>query len=243
MISLDKLARRILTLRQHTNENIIEIGRLLVVTKRRAGHGRWGEWLRDKFAWSEDTAERYINVSKKFRKTNSATLRNLDLSAVYELARPSTPQSAREQVIQLIEKEKNPPSLADVRKIIRESKPQSKPQPQTQPKPVKPREAAPHDQFRQAIAILQSLNTKPAKTFAGIVPGDDLVMLANFLKQIASANVKSAPQAEAAANPAPVAATNPVPAFENASSLAAPVDLSIPGFLCREAADVEQAAT
>jgi hypothetical protein len=234
MISLDKLARRILTLRQHTNENIIEIGRLLVVTKRRAGHGRWGEWLRDKFAWSEDTAERYINVAKKFRKTNSATLRNLDLSAVYELARPSTPQSARDQVVQLIEKEKNPPSLADVRSIIRDakavdaaSKPQPKPQPQPQPKPVKPRQAGLQDQFRQAIGILLSLSIKPAKNFAGIVPGDDLVFLSNFLKQIASADVKSAPQADAT--------TDPIPA--------APVDLSIPGFLRRDAADAEQAAT
>jgi hypothetical protein len=191
------IAKQIRALRQRTCKDVIQIGRLLIEAKDQLGHGEWGEWLRNEFAWSQDTAERFINVAKAFGKADSATLRNLDLSALYDLARPSTPQSARDQVVELIG-DKNPPSLADVRSIIRDAKaadaPKLPPQPQ-QPKPPTPRQAALQEQFRQAIATLQALSTKPANTFAGIATPDDLVMLSNFLRQIASA---PAQQVEAA---------------------------------------------
>jgi hypothetical protein len=179
------IAQKIRGLRQRACEDVIEIGRLLLKAKKQIGHGQWGRWLTNEFAWSQDTAERFINVAAVFGQTNSATLRNMDVSLLYELARPSTPQEARDAVLDLI-KDETPPTLADARKIIRNVKPAAEPQPQPKPNP-KPRQAALQDQFRTAFDTLQSLSTKPAHTFAGIVPPGDLEMLSNFLRQIACA--------------------------------------------------------
>jgi hypothetical protein len=176
------IAKQIRALRQRSCEDLIKIGHLLIEAKSQLAHGEWGDWLRDEFAWSQDTAERFINVANVFEKSNSATLRNLDPSALYELARPSTPQSARDQVVELIE-DKNPPSLTDVRSIIRDAKtadaaPQAQP-----PKPPTPRQASLQEQFRQAIATLKALSTKPAITFAAIASHDDLELVVNFLSR------------------------------------------------------------
>jgi hypothetical protein len=122
-----------------------------------------------------------------FEKAESATLRNLDPSSLYELARPSTPQSARNEVLGLIA-DKTVPSLSDVRGIIHDAKSADAPKPKANP--ITPRRAALQDQFKQAIATLQALSTKPVMTFAGIVPAGELEMLSNYLRQIASATVK-----------------------------------------------------
>lgn len=187
---VNKIAARILKLRQRTCEDMIEIGKLLIQAKGRLEHGEWGEWLRRQFAWSQDTAERFINVAEVFGETNSAPLRNLDASALYELARPSTPQEARDTVAGLIE-DGTLPALADVRRIIKEARGIDEPEPAPQERPSV-QEAALQQQFMDAITALMKLSTKPANTFAGTVPADDLDMLANFLRQIAVAGRKAA---------------------------------------------------
>ncbi len=82
------------------NEAVIEIGELLDEYKQKAGHGNWLPLLK-KLGWSEDQAERFrrsylFHVNE--RQLNSATLRNLDQSALFLLTAPSTPKEVREEI-------------------------------------------------------------------------------------------------------------------------------------------------
>ena len=184
---LNKTADKILKLRERTCADIIKIGQLLTDAKACLEHGEWGEWLRNEFAWSQDTAERFMNVSEIYGDADSATLRKLDTSALYELARPSTPQEARHAVEALIA-DGAAPSLTDIKRIIREAKPIPD-EPKERPSV---RQAALVDRFQIAINALMELSTKPSATFAGAMPADKLDVLSNFLKQIAAATRKAA---------------------------------------------------
>src|SRR5262245_45152690 len=84
---------------KRTVENIIAIGRHLSEAKLIAGHGNWLPWLNREFGWKEDTARRFMQV---FELSKSRNLRDLDVpvSALYLLAAPSTPEEAREEVIE-----------------------------------------------------------------------------------------------------------------------------------------------
>jgi hypothetical protein len=99
-VALAEHAAVIRVLGKRVVRDVIEIGQRLVQCKEIAGHGGWLPWLEREFEWSEDTAERYMAVAKlgeKFR-----TVRNLDvpLKGLYLLAAPSTPEEAREAVIE-----------------------------------------------------------------------------------------------------------------------------------------------
>lgn len=187
MMSLAEAASRIRKLRERSCRDVIEIGRLLVEARAALEHGNWGSWLREEFCWSQDTAERFIRVFQVFGEANSALMRNLDPTALYELSRSSTPQEARDVVLELIEAD-TPPSLRDVKRIIREAKPPVEPQPEKPPA----RQAALREQFDGAITALLSLSTRSASTFVGAASADDLDMLANFLRQIAASEKRAA---------------------------------------------------
>jgi hypothetical protein len=81
--SLDTIADDI---NQLERANIFDIGGLLIEAKAQCEHGQWMPWLETEFAWSADTAERYMKVARlgeKFR-----TVRNLKLAptTLYRLA-------------------------------------------------------------------------------------------------------------------------------------------------------------
>lgn len=79
-------------------EDIVRIGQLLTEAKQRLGHGKFLEWINRCFVWSEDSAERFIGVSKHF---NLRTVRNLtiDVSSLYLIAAPSTPAPVRKELV------------------------------------------------------------------------------------------------------------------------------------------------
>jgi DUF3102 family protein len=70
--------------------DIIEIGRRLTEAKAIAGHGEWGAWLERELGWSEPTAWRYVKVAE-LSKSFTVKDFNVDTSALYRLAAPSTP--------------------------------------------------------------------------------------------------------------------------------------------------------
>lgn len=80
--------------------DVIEIGARLTECKRIAGHGNWLPWLEQEFGWTEMTATRYINVYE-MSKSNKLLDLNLPVSSLYALAAPSTPESARDDVLDL----------------------------------------------------------------------------------------------------------------------------------------------
>ena len=61
-------------------QNIIEVGKRLIQAKSLVKHGNWAKWLDSNFELSQDTAENYIKLAKRFSTANSETFRNLKQS-------------------------------------------------------------------------------------------------------------------------------------------------------------------
>lgn len=123
---LSVLAAEIRVLTRMTVENAIAIGQRLNEAKEMVP-GSWGEWLQENVRYSQDTAERFMNVANAC--ANSATLRNsgLGVSALCELlALPST--EAREayvtesHVVNGVEKQADEMSVRELRSDIARQK-------------------------------------------------------------------------------------------------------------------------
>jgi hypothetical protein len=81
----------------HSAQSIIEIGRDLIRVKERLGHGNFLPWIDREFRMTEKTAERFMSVAERFGdKFDSVS--TLGLTALYELAAPSTPEEVRSEV-------------------------------------------------------------------------------------------------------------------------------------------------
>lgn len=90
--------KRIKLLMRRTAQDIVEIGQQLVEIKEKLGHGCFEDWLKAEFDWTQMTANRFMNVAKKFESNNLLDL-SIAPSALYLLAAPSTPKVAREEAI------------------------------------------------------------------------------------------------------------------------------------------------
>ena len=92
---LTERAERIRVLGKRVTGDVIEIGRLLADCRERCGHGHWGAWLESEFGWSADTAERFIRLNKLADQIPQIAEYDIPVSGLYQLAAPSTPESAR----------------------------------------------------------------------------------------------------------------------------------------------------
>jgi len=97
-------AEAIRALGKRAVRDLIEIGRRLTEAKDLCGHGNWLAWLEHEFRWSDDTARNYMRC---YQLSKSRTVRNLEdldlpLRGLYLLARPSTPETARQEVIERV---------------------------------------------------------------------------------------------------------------------------------------------
>jgi DUF3102 family protein len=95
---LDRHAEAIRAAGKRVLSNIFKIGRHLIDAKVICGHGKWSAWLRNEFDWSADTAERYMQVTEMIEIRKLRNLPDLPVSSVYLLARPSTPETVRQEV-------------------------------------------------------------------------------------------------------------------------------------------------
>lgn len=94
-------------------EDLFVIGQELVTIKEYLGHGEWGEWLATEFGLSDRMARNFMNVAIRLGdKTEKFSV--LPVSALYELAAPSTTPEVIEQVEGEIETG-TVPSLTDIR--------------------------------------------------------------------------------------------------------------------------------
>jgi hypothetical protein len=83
------------------SECIVAIGAELVKVKAAIGHGHYLPWLEAEFGWSERTAQRFVAVHECFGKSDTvADLEQIDVSALYLLAAPSTPEPVREEALE-----------------------------------------------------------------------------------------------------------------------------------------------
>jgi hypothetical protein len=80
--------------------DVVEIGRRLTECKELVGHGGWLPWLNHEFGWSDRQALNYMRVYEMVTKSeNFADLVTISVSGLYMLAAPSTPESARDEIL------------------------------------------------------------------------------------------------------------------------------------------------
>jgi hypothetical protein len=94
------------SLMRRSAQDIIDIGQKLLEVKEQLGHGNFRDWLKAEFEWSVRTAARFMQVTTQFKNANLAHL-NIAVSALYLLAEPSTPEKARQEILELAKKGEN----------------------------------------------------------------------------------------------------------------------------------------
>ena len=96
-ILIERRTDEIRGLVKRTGEGIFEIGSKLLEVKQQLKHGQFNKWLDSEFEWGKDTASRFMNVAKSFGEISQ--IAKFAPSALYVLARPKTPEAAREEAI------------------------------------------------------------------------------------------------------------------------------------------------
>ena len=81
--------------------DVIEIGGRLNECKGICGHGRWLPWLEREFGWDERTARNFMSVHEMSLKSEIVSDLDLPMRSLYLLAAPSTPEVARDAVLEL----------------------------------------------------------------------------------------------------------------------------------------------
>lgn len=94
-VQIHNLARKSAT-------GIMEIGRYLAEVKTRLPHGKFLEWIEQEFAWKRQTAENFMAVYERVKIPNFGNLQ-IDVSALYLIAAPSTPEPVRQEAIRRAE--------------------------------------------------------------------------------------------------------------------------------------------
>jgi hypothetical protein len=94
-------------------EDLFVIGQELVAVKEELPHGEWGDWLATEFSLSDRMARNFMNVAIRLgSKTEKFSV--LPVSALYELAAPSTVPEVIEQVEEKLETG-SVPSMLEIR--------------------------------------------------------------------------------------------------------------------------------
>ena len=83
---------------RQTAQNLVEIGQNLNQVQQELGYGKFRRWLNSEFNWSVSKATKLMQVAERFKSVNFTHL-NLGSSALYLLAAPSTPETARQEAL------------------------------------------------------------------------------------------------------------------------------------------------
>jgi hypothetical protein len=123
---LKQTAERVRALGKRVVSDVIEIGRLLSEAKHRVGHGRWQSWLDQEFGWTDRTARNFMRLYELAQaKSENFSDLNVSMSALYLLAARSTPDTARDVILERA-RSGEPVTVATVRCIVAEA---SEPEP------------------------------------------------------------------------------------------------------------------
>ena len=105
-ISVKQKTCEIKGLIRQTAQDIFKVGQKLAEVKRQLKHGQFRNWLKTEFNWSVSSATKFMQVSEQFKNVNFTHF-NFATSALYVLAAPSTPETAREHALQLASRGEN----------------------------------------------------------------------------------------------------------------------------------------
>lgn len=113
---LEKIENEIITLKNQTAQNIIQIGYKLIEAKERLSYGEWGDWLRNRIDFSQRTANQFMRIAKEFG-SNSQAISNLEITKVGLLL--DVPTEKREEFIE--KHDLKSMSTREIKKVIKES--------------------------------------------------------------------------------------------------------------------------
>lgn len=102
MLDLRASAERIKIRLKRTAEDIIEIGKELIIAKEKCGHGHFENWLQAEFEMTIRSAQNFMNVANEFGD-KSEIISFFKPTALYALAAPSTSEEVRTEVLQRVE--------------------------------------------------------------------------------------------------------------------------------------------
>jgi hypothetical protein len=103
---------------RRTAEGIVHIGKWLTeVNEKLTKQKQWRSWLKGEFGWSHMTAHRFMSVYKKVGCNNLLHL-EIDASALYLIAAPSTPEPVRREVLERAKSE--PMTHAEAKRLLYE---------------------------------------------------------------------------------------------------------------------------
>jgi len=198
---LATIAAEIRALKADTISDIIAIGGLLIEAKDQLRHGQWLPWLQREFGYSARTGQNYMAAQRFAGRYEHVANLKLTLTALYRLAdadhrRTSIYTADAIAAILAEAKEKLVGAArADAIAMSLHRQPERKGATSVGPAPISlplaaaslPRsEVALRDKFAAAVAELQTLSTKPAKNFVGVITPDRLEIVANFVKKVAA---------------------------------------------------------
>jgi len=133
-----------------TLKDVIEIGRHLTECKAIVGHDYWLSFLHDEFGWTEQTALNFMRVYELSKSKNFLDLK-LPISAIYLLARPSTPAKVHDEIFERARAGETV-SVAAVERAVEAAKSKSdKPRTKTPDRPSKSAVLPNNDAERTAI--------------------------------------------------------------------------------------------
>ena len=82
-----------------TAAGIVQIGQYLTEVKGRLKHGKFQDGIAREFSWSDNSARNFMHVYERFKNRNFRNL-EIDVSALYLIAAPSTPEHVVQVVIE-----------------------------------------------------------------------------------------------------------------------------------------------
>lgn len=111
-----QIAQNLRELIARRSKDLLTMGSDLRLAKQFVGHGRFANWLRSEFGWSERTAERYMRAFDVFGSKND-TVSVLEPTVTYALSAKSTPSAVREEVLNRVAAG-TPPALHEIRTAV-----------------------------------------------------------------------------------------------------------------------------
>lgn len=174
-------------------EEAFRMGQALLRVKEALPHGQFGKWLSSE-GWRERTAQNYMAVAATFG-AKSATFADLTLRSAYLLSAPSTPETARNRVIELLDRGERPgeQEIADLIKHEKEERRNTAIRARKTPEALKQQELkekgrrARQEREQRAFAAIKEKRRSAAREAAALLHarlGDDgLAVLVQLLDE------------------------------------------------------------
>jgi hypothetical protein len=100
VITVREASERVRLRMRRTAEDIVEIGRDLILIKETLRHGSFLPWIEQEFGMTARTAQNFMGVAEQFGDKYE-TVSHLPPKVLYALAAPSTPEEVRDNVVEM----------------------------------------------------------------------------------------------------------------------------------------------